>query len=111
MWRFYLPELVFHRISLICGRGYGVETATGLQTVVRGKQEHAPCETFSSKNPQDHGSKFCGHQLARWLGWAAPAYHEQGGLVGGVGVTVKEELCEKVLEVRRVSGRVMTCCF
>ena len=28
--------------------------------------------------------------------------------VGGVGVMVKKELCEKVVEVRRVSGRVMT---
>ena len=28
--------------------------------------------------------------------------------VGGVGVMVKEELCEKVVEVRRVSDRVMT---
>ena len=29
---------------------------------------------------------------------------------GGVGVMVKEELCEKGLEVKRVSDRVMTCC-
>ena len=28
--------------------------------------------------------------------------------VGGVGVMVKEELCEKVVEVRRVSDRAMT---
>ena len=28
--------------------------------------------------------------------------------VGGVGVMVQEELCEKVLEVRMVIGRVMT---
>ena len=28
--------------------------------------------------------------------------------VGGVGVMVKEELCEKVVEVRMVSDRVMT---
>ena len=28
--------------------------------------------------------------------------------VGGVGVIVKEEQCEKVVEVRRVSDRVMT---
>ena len=32
----------------------------------------------------------------------------KGDFVGGVGVMVKEELCEKVVEVRRVSGRVMT---
>ena len=28
--------------------------------------------------------------------------------MGGVGVMVKEELCEKVVDVRRVSDRVMT---
>ena len=28
--------------------------------------------------------------------------------VGGVGVMVKEELCEKIVEVRRVSDLVMT---
>ena len=28
--------------------------------------------------------------------------------VGGVGVMVKKELCGKMVEVRRVSGRVMT---
>ena len=32
----------------------------------------------------------------------------KGDGVGGVGVMVKEELCEKVVEVRRVSDRVMT---
>ena len=31
-----------------------------------------------------------------------------GNGVGGVGVMVKEELCEKVVEVRRASDRVMT---
>ena len=31
----------------------------------------------------------------------------KGDGVGGVGVMVKEELCEKVVEVRRVSDRVM----
>ena len=30
---------------------------------------------------------------------------------GGVGVMVKEELCEKVVEVRRVSDRVMTAVY
>ena len=29
--------------------------------------------------------------------------------VSGVGVMVKDELCEKVVEVRRVSDGVMTC--
>ena len=32
----------------------------------------------------------------------------KGDGVGGVGVKVKEELCEKVVEVRRVSYRVVT---
>ena len=32
----------------------------------------------------------------------------KGDGVGGVGVMVKEELCEKVVEVRRVSDRLMT---
>ena len=31
----------------------------------------------------------------------------KGDGVGGVGVVVKEKLCEKVVEVRMVSGRVM----
>ena len=35
----------------------------------------------------------------------------RGDGVGGVGVMVKEDLCEKVVEVRRISNRVMTCCF
>ena len=30
--------------------------------------------------------------------------------VGGVGVMVKEEMCEKMIEVRRVSDSV-DCCF
>ena len=32
----------------------------------------------------------------------------KGDGVGGVGVMVKDELCEKVVEVRKVSHRVMT---
>ena len=32
----------------------------------------------------------------------------KGDAVGGVGVMVKEELCVKVVEVRRVSGRETT---
>ena len=32
----------------------------------------------------------------------------KGNGVGGVGVIVKEELCEKVVEVRRLRDRVMT---
>ena len=32
----------------------------------------------------------------------------KGDGVGGVGVVVKEELCEKVVEVGKVSDRVMT---
>ena len=37
-------------------------------------------------------------------------WSRKGDRVGGVGVIVKEELCENVLEVRMVSDRVMTCC-
>ena len=33
---------------------------------------------------------------------------EKGDGVGGVGVILKEELCEKVVWIRRVSDRVMT---
>ena len=32
----------------------------------------------------------------------------KGDGVGGMGVMVKEELCEEVVEVRKVSDRVMT---
>ena len=32
----------------------------------------------------------------------------KGDGVGGVGVMVKEELCERLVEVRRVSDRVMS---
>ena len=35
-------------------------------------------------------------------------WSEKGDGVGGVGVMVKEELCEKVVEIRMVSNRVMT---
>ena len=35
----------------------------------------------------------------------------KGDEVGGVGFMMKEELCEKVVEVWWVSDRVMTCCF
>ena len=35
-------------------------------------------------------------------------WSEKGDGVGGVGVVVKEELCEKVVDIRRVGGRVMT---
>ena len=35
----------------------------------------------------------------------------EGDGVGGVGVMVKEELCEKVVEVRRVSDNDDSCCF
>ena len=31
--------------------------------------------------------------------------------VGGVGVMAKEELCDKVVEVRRVSDSDDSCCF
>ena len=49
---------------------------------------------------------------ARMLGMKGRRYNlrwsGKGDGVGGVRVTVKEELCEEVVEVRRVSDRVMT---
>ena len=54
-------------------------------------------------------------QGARMLGMKGRRYKQwwsvKGSGVGGVGAMVREELCEKVVEVRRVSDRVMTCCF
>ena len=51
-------------------------------------------------------------QGARMLGMKGKRYKlwcsGKGDGLGGVGVVVKEELCEKVVEVRRVSDRVMT---
>ena len=51
-------------------------------------------------------------QGARMLGMKGRRYKirwtGKGDGVGGVGVMVKEELCEKVVEVRRVRDRVMT---
>ena len=37
-------------------------------------------------------------------------WSEKGDGVGGVGVMVKEELCVKVVEVRRVSNVSDVCC-
>ena len=37
-------------------------------------------------------------------------WSEKGDRVGRVGVIVKEELCEKVVEVRRVSDSDDSCC-
>ena len=51
-------------------------------------------------------------QGARMLGMNGRIYKlwwsGKGDGVGGVGVLVKEELCEMVVEVRKVSDRVMT---
>ena len=38
-------------------------------------------------------------------------WSEKGDGVGGVGAMVKEELCEKVVEVRRVSDSDDSCSF
>ena len=43
----------------------------------------------------------------RWSWW----WSGKGDGVGGVGVMVKEELCGKVLEVRRISDSDDYCCF
>ena len=61
----------------------------------------------------------CYLQEVRWRGQSARMlrmkgkrhklwWSGKGDGVGGVGVMMKEELCEKVVEVRRVSDRVMT---
>ena len=51
-------------------------------------------------------------QDARVLGMKGRRYRlwwsGKGDGVGGVGAMVKEELCEQVVELRRVSDRVMT---
>ena len=49
-------------------------------------------------------------QGARMLGMKGRRYRLwwSGNGVGGVGVMVKEELCEKVVDVRGVRDRVMT---
>ena len=51
------------------------------------------------------GARMLGMKRRRYKLW----WSGKGDGVGGVGVMVKEELCEKVVEVRRVSDRVMTC--
>ena len=154
--------------------------------MARGKQQHAPCKTSSSKNPQNNGSQLLwaptnhptyhekegatphpgaskfslqydgrpdgriGVRVGRWnlgslignggevceelrkrmidvcclqvvrnrrqgarmLGMKERRYKlwwsGKGGGVGGVGPMMKEEQCGKVVEVRRVSERVMT---
>ena len=151
--------------------------------MVGGKQGHAPCNTSSSKNPQDHenhllwapnspkvgvgstslplkgrckfslqydgrpderfglwvgtlnlrslsgkGEEVCEElrkwmidvrclQEVRWRGQGARILGMNGRRYtlwcsgkgdGVVGVIVKEDLCEKVVEVRRISDRVMT---
>ena len=61
----------------------------------------------------------CCSQEVRWRGQGARMqwmkgwryklwWSGKGDGVGGVGVMVKEELCEKVVEVRRLSDRVTT---
>ena len=61
----------------------------------------------------------CCMQEVRWSGQCArilrmklkrykPWWSGKGDGVGGVGATVKEELCEKMIEVRMVSDKLMT---
>ena len=49
----------------------------GLQTVVRGKQGHAPSKTSSPKILM--ADNYCGCQLAHRLGWTTTAYHKKIG--------------------------------
>ena len=50
------------------------------------------------------GAQFMGVKGRRYKSW----WSGNSAGTGGVGVLVKEELCEKVVEVRRKSDRVMT---
>ena len=50
------------------------------------------------------GAGMIGMKGRRYKVWLS----RNGDGVGGVGVMVKEQLCEKVVEARRVSDRVMT---
>ena len=45
----------------------------------RGKQEHIPCKTSSSEILKIMAVNYCGHQINRRLGLAAPAYHKKEG--------------------------------
>ena len=51
-----------------------------------------------------HGTRFLGVKDRRYKLW----WSVNSDGIGGVGVLVKEELCEKLVEVRRRSDRVMT---
>ena len=87
MRRSCLPKLVFQDISKNCGRGYDLGTATGLQTVVYGKQWHLPV-----KHPSPNilmAINYCGHQLAQNL-----------GSLRGKGGAVCEELRNRMIDVR-----------
>ena len=53
---------------------------------------------------REQGARMLGIKGRRYKLW----WPEKGDGVGGVGVIVKEELSEKVVQVRRVSYRVMT---
>ena len=68
---------------------------------------------------EEDGCALCAGRLVRWRGQGARFLGMKGRRyklwwsgnsdgTGGVGVLVKEELCEKVVEVRRRSDRVMT---
>ena len=64
----------------------------------------------------------CCLQVVKWKGWGVRMlgmkgrkynlwWPGKGDAVGGVGVMVKEELCKKVVEVRRVSDNDECCSF
>ena len=80
-----------------------------------GKQGHAPCKTSSSKYPHVNKPEgWGGRHLPTIRRKVLPRILERASLVysmlgGGVGVMVKEVLCEKMVEVRRVSDD--SCCF
>ena len=62
----------------------------------------------------------CSSQKMRWRGQGASMLMMKGRRYklkwfgnrdGGLGAMVKEDMCEKVVEVRRVSDKVMTVVF
>ena len=74
MWCSCLSKLVFYHISENYGSGYDLGIAIGLFTlgVEKGMLlvKHLAPKILMAVN-------YCGRQLARTLGWAAPAYHDK----------------------------------
>ena len=96
MWHSCHAELVFHQISKTCGRGI----TSGLPQV---------CELWLGVNKGKHPVRHltlkimafnsCGRQLARWLGWAAPAYYKKEG------ETLHPGACKLSLQYDGISDR------